>query len=119
MLALVEVMLAHHGPGMRGFNSSQPLTIKGVLTKCFGCSNGARGDAYILVRVNSEIWEATLPDTPVLNTRKVDLGKLKTGITIIVTGFASIDPKSKRIYANEIMSNGVELVWLDTPVSAR
>ena len=98
----------HHGPGLRGFNSSQTITLTGVITKCIDCGNGSKGHGVVLIQVGAVPWEVTLPDTPALRKMKVSLGKLKKGAAVKITGFANIS-NDNRIHANEIIVNGVQL----------
>jgi hypothetical protein len=100
--------LAHHGPGLRGFNSSQTIAINGVIKDCLYCNNGSKGHGVLLITVGTVPWEATLPDTPVLRKLKVSLAKLKKGAVVRITGFAN-PSKDHRIYANEIIVDGVRL----------
>ena len=64
LLFFLQILHAHHGPGIRGYNPSQSVDISGVILKCFDCSNGSRGHGVLQIRVDAVVWEATLPDTP-------------------------------------------------------
>jgi hypothetical protein len=107
-LILTQTLQAHHGPGIRGYNPNQAVAIKGVILKCFECSNGSRGHGWLQVQVDSVIWGVTLPDTPGLRKAKISLSKLKKGLAIEVSGFANVS-KPHNMYANEITVNGVKL----------
>ena len=107
-LILTQSLQAHHGPGIRGYDPNKPVAIKGVILKCFECSNGSRGHGWLQVQVDSVIWGVTLPDTPGLRKAKVSLSKLKKGTAIEVSGFANVS-KPHDMYANEVVVNGLTL----------
>jgi hypothetical protein len=99
---------AHHGPGLRGFNSSQTIAINGVIKDCLECGSRFKGHALVLIQVGAVLWEATLPETPTLRKLKVSLGKLKKKSIVNVAGFAN-QSKDHRIYANEVIVDGIRL----------
>ena len=105
VLLLSQFLDAHHGPGMRGYKPSQTVVISGLIMKCFECSNRSKGHGWLQIRVDSVIWEATLPDTPGLRRAKVSLAKLKPGTSVKLTGFAH-QSKAHNMYTNEIIVNG-------------
>lgn len=113
-LFCASVLVAHHGPGWRGFNPNQAVAIMGVITKCFDCNNGGRGHGYLTVKVGDTSWEVTLPDTPRLRKAKVSLSKLKAGTPIQVSGYPKTSP-SQKVYATEIVLNGVKLFSPSAP----
>ena len=113
-LFCTSVLLAHHGPGWRGFNPDQTVAITGVITKCFDCKNGAKGHGYLTVQVEGTSWEVTLPDTPRLRQAKVSLSKMKKGTPIHVSGYPTTSP-SQKVYATEIVLNGVKLFSPSAP----
>ena len=114
LLFFAQLLQAHHGPGMRGYNPSQTVVISGVILKCFDCSNGAKGHGVVQIRADSIVWEATLPETPGLRKAKVDLNKLKKGTPIRITGFAHLS-KAHDLYATEIIVNGVKIMSPSNP----
>src|SRR5262245_57422604 len=110
------LLLAHHGPGMRGYDPDKTILINGVITKCFECSNGSRGHGVVLILVDSVVWEATLPDTPSLRKAKISLTRLKKGTAVTVTGFPNKSASAyfqHKIYAREIVSKGVTILSYD------
>ena len=113
---LPGLLLAHHGPGMRGYDPDTTVVITGVITKCFECGNGSRGHGVVSVMVGSVVWEVTLPDTPSLRKAKISLSKLKKGTDVTVTGFPNKSASPyflHKIYAREIVSKGVTLLSYD------
>jgi len=114
LLFFAHSLQAHHGPGMRGYNPNQTVAVSGVILKCFDCSNGARGHGVVQIRVDSIVWEATLPETPGLRKARVDLNKLKKGTPIKISGFAH-QSKAHDLYAMEIIANGVKIMSPSNP----
>jgi hypothetical protein len=115
--ALLPAFLeAHHGPGMRGYNPDKTIVIHGVITQCFECSNGSKGHGVVSILVDSIVWEATLPDTPSLRKAKISLSKLKKGTAVTVLGYPNTSASAffaHKIYAREIVSNGVTILSYD------
>jgi hypothetical protein len=115
-MLLPAFLLAHHGPGMRGYDPDKTVVLNGVITKCFECSNGSRGHGVVSLLVDSVVWEVTLPDTPSLRKAKVSLSKLKKGTAVTVTGFPNKSASPYflyKVYAREIVSKGVTLLSYD------
>ena len=120
LLLFSEFSLAHHGPGMRGYNPNQGVVISGVIVRCWEdvrkaqstnaskCSNGYKGHGVLQVRVDSVMWDVTLPDTPSLRKGNVSMGKLKPGTAVTVWGVKHLS-RANDMYANEIIVNGVSL----------
>ena len=116
---LTESALAHHGPGMRGYNPNQGVVISGVILRCWEdvskphtdastCSNGWKGHGVLQVRVNTVVWDVTLPPTPQLREANVSMGKLKPGAAITVWGVKH-EVNMNDMYANEIIMSGMSL----------
>jgi hypothetical protein len=110
----------HHGPGMRGYDPNRGVVISGVILRCWEdvrkahstdastCTNGNKGHGVLQVRVDSVVWDVTLPPTPQLRKAEVSMGKLKPGTALTVWGVKHVS-KTNDMYANEIIVNGVSL----------
>jgi hypothetical protein len=113
ILGLTQPLMSHHGPWTRGYDTDQVVVIEGVIAKCVDCGRRERGHGILQVHVSSTPWSVTLPDTPVLRKEGVDLGKLKKGTAVRVTGFARRS-RDHDMFATEILSKGVRLLWLNS-----
>ena len=113
LLCVASPLSAHHGPWTRGYDTTRTVVIDGRIMKCVECGNRSRGHGILSVQVDSIVWSVTLPDTPVLRKGDVDLGKLKKGTAVRVTGFARVS-RPHDMFATEVLSaHGVRLLWLD------
>jgi hypothetical protein len=124
---LAQPLLSHHGPWTRGYDTARTVVIEGVIVKCVECGNRGRGHGILQVQVDSVPWSVTLPDTPALRQDRVDLGKLKKGTAVRVTGFPHVSPEGRAVpvtglpnvsrahsmWATEIVSKGTRILWLD------
>jgi hypothetical protein len=95
--------------------------------KCVECGNRGRGHGILQVQVESVPWSVTLPDTPALRQSRVDLGKLRKGTAVRVTGFPGVSQSGTAVpatglpsvsgahnmWATEIVSKGDRILWLD------
>jgi hypothetical protein len=112
MISLTHPLLSHHGPWTRGYDTARTVAIEGVITKCLECGNRGRGHGLLQVQVDSVPWSVTLPDTPALRKDRVDLGTLKKGTAVRVTGFPDVS-RAHNMWATEIVSKGTRILWLD------
>ena len=112
ILCLAQPLLSHHGPWTRGYDATRTVVIEGVIVKCVECGNRGRGHGILQVQVDSVPWSVTLPDTPALRKDRVDLGKLKKGTAVRVTGFP-VNSQAHNMWATEIVSKGTRILWLD------
>ncbi len=124
---LAQPLLSHHGPWTRGYDTTRTVVIEGVIVKCVECGNRGRGHGVLQVQVDSVPWSVTLPDTPALRKETVDLGKLKKGTAVRVTGFPNVSQNGTAVpvtglpavspahsmWATEIVSKGNRILWLD------
>jgi hypothetical protein len=127
ILCLAQPLLSHHGPWTRGYDTTRTVVIEGVIVKCVECGNRGRGHGILQVQVESVPWSVTLPDTPALRQGRVDLGKLKKGTAVRVTGFPNVSQHGTAVpvtgfphvsgahtmWATEIVSKGNRILWLD------
>jgi hypothetical protein len=112
IVCLAQPLLSHHGPWTRGYDTARTVVIEGVITKCVECGNRGKGHGILQVQVDSMPWSVTMPDTPALRKGKVDLGKLKKGTVVRVTGFAR-NSRPYDMFETEILSNGIRILWLE------
>jgi hypothetical protein len=116
----LHYVTVHHGPGMRGYDTNRGIVISGVILRCWEdvrqasstdpstCTDGYKGHGVLRVRVDSVVWDVTLPSTPELREAKVSMGKLKPETAVTVWGVKH-QSKANDMYANEIIVNGVSL----------
>ena len=112
-LLWAQLLDAHHGPGIRGYDPEKPVTISGVITKCIECGGGGHG--ILEIRVGSVMWAVTLPANSLLKKAKVPMNRLKPKHTVTVAGFAN-KSKANDMFADEIIADGVKVLGRLIPI---